>query len=57
MNIEIFKELISANVTFDEYSIFKVEIRNIVQTAKETVRPQRVRPAKAEMPAKSSRRP
>jgi len=39
LNVETFKELISADVTFDEYSTFRVEIGNTVQTVKETVRP------------------
>ena len=39
LNVETFKELISTDVTFDEYSTFRVEIGNIVQIAKETVRP------------------
>ena len=50
MNIKTFKELISANVTFDEYSTFKVVIREpkstvqLVRDEAVSLRPQRVRP-------------
>ena len=57
LNVEMFKELISADVTFDEYSTFRVAIMKS-GTATVSSKPQEIRPVEgAKKAATESQRP